>query len=396
MLLKKTNMMSHIRRTWSLFRGCSGVCRCHTSVQLTRSASSGGLITASDSSEAGLVLHSQSTDVFQNLALEDWIDANVDLQQRSILLLWRNQPAVVIGRHQNPWTECNLPAMRRAGIPLARRRSGGGTVFHDLGNLNLTFFTNKKAYDRQRNLKVITEALRRLRPGLDVRATDRFDILLNGHFKISGSASRLSRKSSYHHCTLLHSADRSALATVLRPSCPGIHSNATPSVPSPVANLLDHAPMLQWEELLDALVHQYNAEFGVSAASTLVNPTDDAAFPGLGRAAEELRSWDWTFGRTPKFSVQTLLDLTDNRSSARSFAQLHMEVKNGVIGSCELDVPADWLPERLSGELSGVLVGERFCRHRVAAVVTALLRSESGELQNRLHNLCEAVVSVMG
>ncbi len=308
-------MMSHVRRTLSLLIGRSGVCRCSDQPARTSSTSSSGLVTGSDGSGAGLVLRSQSTDVYQNLALEDWIDANVDLQQRSILLLWRNRPAVVIGRHQNPWTECNLQAMRRAEIPLARRRSGGGTVFHDLGNLNLTFFTSKKGYDRQRNLKVITEALRRICPGLDVQATDRFDILLNGHLKISGreggrasvgqdkrlvqlersqlqvpestaaetsnkvlllftlllmfagTASRLSRKSSYHHCTLLHSADRSALAAVLRPSCPGIISNATPSVPSPVANLLDHAPTLQWEELLDALVHQYNAGTGLDWTS---------------------------------------------------------------------------------------------------------------------------------
>lgn len=73
----------------------------------------------------------------------------------------------------------------------------------------------------------------------------------------AGSASRLSRKSSYHHCTLLYSADRSALSAVLRPSCPGIHSNATPSVPSPVTNLLDHVPALQWEELLNSLAQQY-------------------------------------------------------------------------------------------------------------------------------------------
>lgn len=77
-------------------------------------------------------------------------------------------------------------------------------------------------------------------------------------FMLTGSASRLSRKSSYHHCTLLHSVDRSSLSAVLRPSCPGIHSNATPSVPSPVTNLIDHAPTLQWEELLDAVAQQFN------------------------------------------------------------------------------------------------------------------------------------------
>lgn len=180
-------MMSHIRRAMPLFRSNRGVCRCPTSSHpvCTSSAPIRGFPMDSGS-DAGLVLRSRSTDIYQNLALEDWIDANVDLQQCSILLLWRNQPAVVVGRHQNPWTECSLLAMRKAGIPLARRRSGGGTVFHDLGNLNLTFFTSKKAYDRRRNLKVITDALRLLQPSLDVQATDRFDILLNGHLKISG------------------------------------------------------------------------------------------------------------------------------------------------------------------------------------------------------------------
>lgn len=290
-LREESALMRILKKTLSHVGGC-----CRSSIQSVRtsSVSSGDLF----SGDNGLILHSKSTDVYQNLALEDWIDSNVDLQQRSILLLWRNRPAVVIGRHQNPWAECNLSFMRSAGIPLARRRSGGGTVFHDLGNLNLTFFTSKKAYDRQRNLKVITEALQRIRPELDVWATDRFDILLNRHFKISGSfkrqyfdigfcsflwddwdlqcfpvhicevfivvdgmfagsASRLSRKSSYHHCTLLYSADRSALTAVLRPSCSGIHSNATPSVPSPVTNLLEHAPTLQWDELLNSVVHQY-------------------------------------------------------------------------------------------------------------------------------------------
>lgn len=240
---------------------------------------------------------------------------------------------------------------------------------------------------------------------------------------LSGTASRLSRKSSYHHCTLLHSADRSALSSVLRPSCPGIQSNATPSVPSPVANLLDHAPSLQWEELLGALVQQYNtgtvflhpkgyalsvfkrfcfiyfclvSEFGLHSALTVIDPTNESMFPGVSEMEMELRSWDWTFGKTPKFTMETQLELTNEQPPARCSARLQMEVKNGQIESCHLDVPVEWVPVQLSSELSSVLIGERFCPHRAAAAFSALLRSESGATHTRLHRLCDAMLTVMG
>lgn len=127
-----------------------------------------------------------------------------------------------------------------------------------------------------------------------------------------------------------------------------------------------------------------------------VNPADESAFPGLSQATAELRTWEWTFGKTPKFSIQTVLKLMDDRSLECSTGQLHMVIKNGIIESCVLDIPSDWLPQRLSRDLSSMLVGERFCGHRVAVVVTALLRCEGGELQDRLHNLCDAVVAMMG
>lgn len=137
------------------------------------------------------------------------------------------------------------------------------------------------------------------------------------------------------------------------------------------------------------------SEFDFSSALTLIDPADESKFPGLSRTATELRSWEWTFGKTPKFSVQTVLDLTDDRSSAQTSAKLHMDIKNGLIESSELDVPADWLPQWLSDELNSLLVGERFCSYRAAAAVSALLRSENEELQ-RLRNLCDAVLAAMG
>lgn len=89
------------------------------------------------------VFISQSSDVFANLALEDWLYKNWSFERRNVLLLWRNSPCVVIGRHQNPQVEANLLYLESAGVPLARRGSGGGAVYHDHGNLNCTFFTTR-------------------------------------------------------------------------------------------------------------------------------------------------------------------------------------------------------------------------------------------------------------
>lgn len=101
-----------------------------------------------------------------------------------LLLLWRNDPCVVIGRHQNPWTECDVPHLRAASVDLARRNSGGGTVYHDQGNINCTFFTRKSAYHRRHNLDIICAAIKRL-TALDVSVNKREDIVLNNKHKVT-------------------------------------------------------------------------------------------------------------------------------------------------------------------------------------------------------------------
>ena len=108
----------------------------------------------------------------------------------------------MIGRHQNPWIESNVPFLRENRINLARRNSGGGTVFHDLGNLNCTFFTRRSKYDRRRNLNIICNAIAQVTE-LDVAVNEREDIVLGGQHKISGTAAKLGKDSAYHHCTVL-------------------------------------------------------------------------------------------------------------------------------------------------------------------------------------------------
>ena len=117
--------------------------------------------------------------IFYNLALEDWICKNVKFDHRVILMLWRNKPCVVVGRHQNPWAECNLNQADLQGTDVVRRNSGGGTVYHDMGNINITFFTSRKKYNRKENLELIARTMNGF--GLHVQINDRDDLVNKGY-----------------------------------------------------------------------------------------------------------------------------------------------------------------------------------------------------------------------
>lgn len=130
------------------------------------------------------VFISQSNDIFTNLALEDWMYKNFDFTNHHVMLLWRNSPCVVIGRHQNPWLEANFGPLIDQGVHLARRNSGGGTVYHDNGNLNLTFFTPRERYNRKQNLEIISSALHR-EWGLKTEINKKEDIVIDGLYKVS-------------------------------------------------------------------------------------------------------------------------------------------------------------------------------------------------------------------
>lgn len=302
-----------------------------------------------DSEVRKSVFISQSNDVYSNLALEDWIYRNFDFAHHHILMLWINSPTVVVGRHQNPFAEANVSALMRNGVELARRNSGGGAVYHDLGNLNCTFFTPRARYDRKYNLNLITRALYR-EYGISADISDRDDITVMGK-KISGTAAKLGQPNAYHHCTLLVNSNKLHLGESLAKDNAEIISKATASIPSPIKNLTDVNRTVNIQQLLSAIGYEFLRTPATQLTDggrdllmkqlgfQLINPTEKW-FPGIGALRENFSSWDWRVGKTPKFSVQKSIQLkSEGAEQQQQEMKVKVDVEKGLIQAINLLVP---------------------------------------------------------
>ncbi|KAA8492134.1 Lipoate-protein ligase A [Porphyridium purpureum] len=275
-----------------------------------------------------------STDPFRNLAVEEWLlgrwsrkaaaaaaAAGVAAQEqvagkggkngaeshapRFGLLLYVNAPCVVIGRMQNPFKEADLAFLARQRIPLLRRRSGGGAVFHDLGNLNYCFVQSREDLDRSLNAQIVARALVTAF-GVPASANPRGDILLDGR-KASGCAQRITGDMSYHHGTLLVRSDLAQLWRTLSSPWSKVKARATDSVRSVVANLSDFVPDVTHQLVIEALaqefwrVHGETSDLSVEEIALDALPKQEATF--IADEAATLASPDWIVGATLPFSV---------------------------------------------------------------------------------------------
>jgi len=281
-----------------------------------------------------VVYTTRCTNPFRNLAFEQWMFEKVDYTSNNCLFVWQNSPTVVIGRHQNPWRECNIKRMSRANVNLCRRHSGGGTVYHDLGNLNFTFFTERCDYDRKHNLNVIIDGLKSKFADLNIAFNTRDDILLNDKYKISGSSAKLSRTKAYHHCTLLIGSDLNSVTSLLSPEPENINCRATASLRSSVANLQDAVPELTVDLAKKLVIEQYAAHHR-TIRSYDIDTSDESLTPGVQECASQLMDWDWVYGRTPAFEVSLSHPMID---SDNNFG-MKLSVLKGVIQQVEFSAP---------------------------------------------------------
>ena len=269
------------------------------------------------------LLISDSYDPWFNLAVEECIFRQMPATQR-VLFLWRNADTVVIGRAQNPWKECNTRRMEEDNVRLARRSSGGGAVFHDLGNTCFTFMAGKPEYDKTISTSIVLNALNAL--GVSAEASGRNDLVVKtaeGDRKVSGSAYRETKDRGFHHGTLLLNADLSRLANYLNPDKKKLAAKGITSVRSRVTNLTELLPGITHEQVCEAISETFARQ----------------------------SSWEWNFGQAPAFS-----HLLDERFTWGG-VELHFDVEKGHITRTQVFTdslnPAPL--EALAGRLQGCL-----------------------------------------
>jgi lipoate---protein ligase len=234
---------------------------------------------------------SKETDPARNLALEDALLEALP-KGSAAFLVYRDAPCVVIGRNQNPWVE----AAPYTELPIFRRRSGGGAVYHDSGNLNWSFLAPRDSWNLENALDFVRAALQPL--GVSLERDARGALYLAGN-KVSGSARRFFRSSVLIHGTLLVSSDLTALGSALI-GLRLMENRSIVSVPHPVGNLEDAVPGVTVDAVRDAFFRALTSRFGAGEPLDPYRTIEDGL---LAEREQEHRSWTWVYGRTMPFCV---------------------------------------------------------------------------------------------
>ncbi|KAI9467171.1 Lipoyltransferase and lipoate-protein ligase [Lactarius psammicola] len=341
---------------------------------------------------------SQSSDPYFNLTFEDWymptlrsVKTRTELRRRlfkekpthePLLLIYRDRPCVVIGRNQNPWKEVNFHELHCANIPFIRRRSGGGTVYHDMGNTNFSIHLPRGSFDRNVTAELVLRAVRSL--NIDARVNERNDVCV-GPYKMSflwaiemqlmneRGPSVPSRYNAYI-VSAQHPGQRIARLKSTQEfefSCyigsqDSMVTRGVASVRSPVKNLREFSPTVTHDTFVKAMVQAFREEYHVKEPVQYVQASDATDSPYIQNGITELhvktlspryefeQDWNWAFGQTPEFTY----------SISRTFgwgnvtAKIHS--KHGVILSCSLtaeDMSDAMKLEKLGHELEGQKYG---------------------------------------
>jgi len=303
-----------------------------------------------------------ATDPALNLAAEEWL---LRTTGDDVFMLWRNAPAVIVGRNQNTRAQIDEDFVRARNIPVVRRLSGGGAVFHDLGNINFTFLSLGNAgrdIDFRRFTAPLIEALGEM--GVACAFEGRNDLTIDGK-KISGNAQFLWRDRVLHHGTLLFSAQMADISGALRVDPAKYQDKAVQSIRKRVTNIASHLPTpMEPDEFMARLMHHVSG--GQTRAGLALAPDEAAAVELL--AERKYRNWQWNYGYSPAYAF------TKTSRTPGGVVEAHLDVANGVITAIRL--LGDFFGRRDVAELEARLAG---CPHDCQALARRLADLPLGE-----------------
>lgn len=308
---------------------------------------------------------------YHNLALEEALLNHVQPGE-CILYLWQNRRTVVIGRNQDAGSECRVKKLEADGGFLARRLSGGGAVYHDLGNLNFTFLTHPEYFDKCRQTEIILRAVRML--GIEAEKNGRNDITVFGR-KFSGHAYYRTKSACYHHGTLMLNVDTEKLSEYLNVPVVKLDSKGVKSVKSRVINLCDLRPELTAEHMSESLTEAFCEEYGLPVCILNEDKMDKNLISTLEK---RYQSEEWKYGgdNIEPCSVEKRFDW--------GTARLDYELCAGIIKSVHFysdGLEADYLSQiadRLTGckatesEISQKLKENISCFHSDVEILTTI------------------------
>lgn len=315
------------------------------------------------------ILTTDCVDSHRNLAMEEALLTAPDSRTTATLFLWQNRHTVVIGAGQNAFSECRTQLLRDEGGTLARRSSGGGAVYHDLGNLNFSFIVPRADYDVKRQLGVVLSAVRRL--GVDAQATGRNDLTCAGR-KFSGNAFRLLKASALHHGTLLIDVDMSLIGRYLNVPEDKLRAKGVKSVHARVVNLSQLRAQVNLDAMRQAMMDAFCAEYGGARPQTARGED----IPGFEALLPKYESWAWNLGASPagEMNLQRRFDWGG--------VTLNFQIVHGHMQ--KVAVYTDAMDETLSPRLAALLEGAPFDGSELARRAAAL---ESEDLSLWLSSL---------
>ena len=314
------------------------------------------------------ILQTECHDPWRNLAVEACLFEALG-EDEAVLYLWQNSATVVVGRHQNAWQECRVQLLEAEGGKLARRSTGGGAVFHDLGNLNFSFVVPRGCYDVSRQLDVVRRAVAEY--GIEARFTGRNDLTVDGA-KFSGNAYKFSDKVGLHHGTLLVNVDMEKLSRYLAPGKDKLKARGIESVRSRVRNLAEINPSVDIEGLAQAMRRAFEAEYGAAG----IIDGNDLEGPRLSQLEAMYSSWDFRLGKALPF---------DARLTSRfdwGGVTLELSLKQGRVTSAK--VWSDAMDDAMIDAIAPALMGTRYENSALAEAVRTLKGPQTREIADWL------------